>query len=65
MYFFPRVVELLKQKGLDDVLVVGGGIIPQEDVPELKAAGVTEIFGPGTPTNQIVDFIRQNAGKEN
>lgn len=65
MYFFPRVVELLKQKGLDDVLVVGGGIIPQEDVPELKAAGVTEIFGPGTPTNQIVDFIKQNAGKEN
>lgn len=65
MYFFPRVVELLKQKGLDDVLVVGGGIIPQEDVPELKAAGVAEIFGPGTPTNQIVDFIRQNAGKEN
>ncbi|MDY6910034.1 MAG: cobalamin B12-binding domain-containing protein [Thermodesulfobacteriota bacterium] len=65
MYFFPRVVELLKQKGLDDVLVVGGGIIPQEDVPELKAAGVAEIFGPGTPTNQIVDFIRQSAGKEN
>ncbi|QCQ21322.1 cobalamin B12-binding domain-containing protein [Desulfoglaeba alkanexedens] len=65
MYFFPRVVELLKQKGLDDVLVVGGGIIPQEDVPELKAAGVAEIFGPGTPTNQIVDFIRQNARKKN
>ncbi len=65
MYFFPRVVELLQQKGLDDVLVVGGGIIPQEDVPELKAAGVAEIFGPGTPTNQIVDFIRQNARREN
>lgn len=65
MYFFPRVVELLKQKGLDDVLVVGGGIIPQEDIPALKAAGVAEIFGPGTPTNQIVDFIKQNARKKN
>ena len=59
-YFFPRVVELLKEKGLDDVLVVGGGIIPTEDVPPLKEAGVAEIFGPGTPTAKIVDFIKSN-----
>jgi len=60
MYFFPRVLQLLKEKGLDDVLVVGGGIIPSEDVPELKKAGVAEIFGPGTPTAKIVEFIKQN-----
>jgi methylmalonyl-CoA mutase, C-terminal domain len=56
-YFFPRVVELLRQKGLDDVLVVGGGIIPLEDVEGLKKAGVTGIFGPGTSTAEIVQFI--------
>jgi methylmalonyl-CoA mutase C-terminal domain/subunit len=61
MYFFPRVVELLKQKGLDDVLVVGGGIIPREDMDELKQAGVHGIFGPGTPTTEIVEFIQTNA----
>jgi methylmalonyl-CoA mutase C-terminal domain/subunit len=60
MYFFPRVVELLREKGLDDVLVVGGGIIPKDDIPELKKAGVAEIFGPGTPTAEIVEFIQKN-----
>jgi methylmalonyl-CoA mutase, C-terminal domain len=59
-YFFPRVVELLHQKGLNDVLVVGGGIIPTEDVDFLKKAGVAEIFGPGTSTTDIVDFIQKN-----
>jgi methylmalonyl-CoA mutase C-terminal domain/subunit len=59
-YFFPKVVELLKEKGLDDVLVVGGGIIPLEDVDGLKNAGVKAIFGPGTDTNAIVTFIRDN-----
>jgi methylmalonyl-CoA mutase, C-terminal domain len=59
-YFFPRVVELLHQKGLNDVLVVGGGIIPPEDVDFLKKAGAAEIFGPGTPTTEIVDFITKN-----
>ncbi len=56
-HFFPRVVELLKEKKLNDVLVVGGGIIPEEDIPELKKVGIAEIFGPGTPTPKIVDFI--------
>ncbi|MEA1935934.1 MAG: cobalamin B12-binding domain-containing protein [Thermodesulfobacteriota bacterium] len=59
-HFFPKVVELLKEKKLDDVLVVGGGIIPLEDIPELKKAGIAEIFGPGTPTPTIVDFITGN-----
>jgi methylmalonyl-CoA mutase C-terminal domain/subunit len=59
-YFFPRVVELLHQKGLNDVLVVGGGIIPTEDVDFLKKAGVAEIFGPGTSTTDIVDFYQKN-----
>jgi methylmalonyl-CoA mutase C-terminal domain/subunit len=60
-YFFPKVVQLLKQKGLDDVLVVGGGIIPQEDISFLKDAGVRAIFGPGTTTEEIVQFIHSNA----
>jgi len=56
-HFFPKVMELLKEKKLDDVLVVGGGIIPLEDIPGLKEIGIAEIFGPGTPTTTIVDFI--------
>jgi len=59
-YFFPRVVELLRAKGLNDVLVVGGGIIPREDVAALKQAGVAEIFGPGTATPDMVSFINNN-----
>ena len=60
-YFFPRVMELLRQKDMNDVLVVGGGIIPAEDIAQLKEAGVAEIFGPGTSTEEIVKFIRENA----
>ena len=59
-YFFPVVVEKLQEKNLDDVMVVGGGIIPDEDVPGLKDAGVAEIFGPGTNTQTIVDYIKEN-----
>jgi methylmalonyl-CoA mutase C-terminal domain/subunit len=59
-YFFPRVVELLKEKKMQNVLVVGGGIIPEEDIPELKKAGVAAIFGPGTSTTDIVKFISDN-----
>jgi len=57
----PRLMELLKEKGLDDVLVVIGGIIPDVDVPGLKAIGVKGIFLPGTPIQEIVDFIQTNA----
>ncbi len=54
---FPTVVELLKEKGLKDVLVIGGGVIPDADIPGLKAAGIAEVFTPGTATSKIVDFI--------
>lgn len=57
-YLFPRVMELLREKGADDILVLGGGIIPPEDVAALKEAGVSEIFGPGTSTSEIADYIR-------
>ena len=57
----PRLMELLKAKGLDDVLVVIGGIIPDVDIPKLKALGVKGVFLPGTPMQEIIDFIRTNA----
>ena len=57
----PRLMELLKAKGLDDVLVVIGGIIPDIDIPKLKEMGVKGIFLPGTPMQHIIDFIEQNA----
>ena len=56
----PKVVELLKEKGLTDVLVIGGGVIPDADIPGLKAAGIAEVFTPGTPTGNIVEFINAN-----
>jgi methylmalonyl-CoA mutase, C-terminal domain len=59
-YFFPKVVELLKAKKLANVLVVGGGIIPLEDIPSLKKSGIAEIFGPGTSPAAIVSFIKAN-----
>ena len=59
-HLFPKVVGLLKEKGMDDVLVVGGGVIPDADIPALKEAGVAEVFTPGTPTSAIVDFINTN-----
>lgn len=60
-YLFPKVMELLKEKGVDDVLVIGGGIIPDEDIPALKEAGIAEIFGPGTSTEEIVRYIKEKA----
>ncbi len=60
-YFFPLVVQKLRENELDDVLVVGGGIIPEEDIPGLKEAGIGEIFGPGTDTASIVEYIQTNA----
>jgi methylmalonyl-CoA mutase C-terminal domain/subunit len=59
-YLFPKVMELLKEKGVDDVLVIGGGIIPDEDIPALKEAGIREVFGPGTSTEDIVKYIKKN-----
>jgi len=60
---FPEIMNLLKKKGLDDVLVFAGGIIPQEDVPTLKKIGIKEVFGPGTPTSTLVEFVRGKAPK--
>jgi methylmalonyl-CoA mutase C-terminal domain/subunit len=60
MALFPKIVELLHEHGMDDVLVVVGGIFPQEDIPKIKAMGIEGIFGPGTPFDQIVDFIRDH-----
>ena len=57
---FPRVIELLKEKGLNDVLVIGGGVIPEGDIPALKEAGVKAVFTPGTPTTKIIEFIKEN-----
>jgi len=57
---FPAVLELLRKQKADDVLVFGGGIIPDEDIPRLKQAGVAEIFTPGSSTQDIVKWIREN-----
>lgn len=59
-YLFPRVVELLKEQGVDDILIIGGGVIPDEDIEGLKTAGISEIFTPGTPTAQTIEFIKNN-----
>ena len=56
---FPRVVELLREKGAGDVLVIGGGIIPYDDIPRLKEAGIEEVFQPGTPIEEIVNYIQK------
>jgi methylmalonyl-CoA mutase C-terminal domain/subunit len=57
-YLFPKIADIFKTKGVDDVLIIGGGIIPSEDVPSLKDHGIEEIFGPGTRTEEIVQYIR-------
>ena len=61
MHICPKVTELLKAQGLDDVLVVVGGIIPDQDLPKLHAMGITGVFIPGTPMQAIVDFIATHA----
>ncbi len=58
---FPKIMELIREKGMDDVLVFAGGIIPQEDIRDLKRIGIKEVFGPGTPTGTLVEFVQENA----
>jgi methylmalonyl-CoA mutase C-terminal domain/subunit len=58
MTLFPRVLELLRQQGRDDILLTGGGIIPKEDMEALQAQGVGRLFGPGTRTSDLVDYIK-------
>lgn len=60
---FPRVIGLLKEQGAGDIVVFGGGIIPDDDVPRLKAAGVRALFRPGTPMDEIVEFLRGLRGR--
>ncbi len=59
MTYFPKVLKLMKEKGLDDVLLFGGGIIPEEDARKLEEMGVGKIFGPGTPTEEIVQYVKE------
>ena len=59
-HLFPRVMDLLKEQNIDDILVVGGGVIPDDDIPGLKEAGIAEIFTPGTSTSVTVEFIKNN-----
>jgi methylmalonyl-CoA mutase, C-terminal domain len=60
MTLFPRILELLKEEGMDHVLVIGGGIIPDEDIATLQEQGVHRLFGPGTPTTAPIDFVRDH-----
>ncbi len=57
-HLFPKVVELLKEKGVEDILILGGGVIPEEDIPFLKENGVAEIFTAGTPTGKVIEYIK-------
>ncbi|MEY8303290.1 cobalamin B12-binding domain-containing protein [Anaerosalibacter bizertensis] len=59
-HLFPKVVNLLKEEGADDLLIIGGGVIPEDDIPKLKEAGVEEIFTPGTSTKDVVNYIKEH-----
>jgi methylmalonyl-CoA mutase C-terminal domain/subunit len=62
MTLFARLAELMAERGIDDVVVFGGGIIPEEDIPELEKQGVAHIFTPGATTTEIVDWVREHVG---
>ena len=64
MTLFPRVVQLLREQGAEDVVVIGGGIIPKDDIPKLKERGIEEIFTPGAPTSTIVSWLRARLAKK-
>jgi methylmalonyl-CoA mutase C-terminal domain/subunit len=57
-HLFPKVIELLKENNIEDIVVMGGGVIPEEDIPDLKKMGIAEIFTPGTDTRNIIKFIQ-------
>ena len=59
-HLFPRITQLLREKGAENILVIGGGVIPQDDIPGLKQAGIREVFGPGTSTEVIINFVKEN-----
>ncbi len=58
MAIFPKVMELLREQGVDDVLVMAGGILPDEDIPAIEALGIKGNFGPGTPTEEIIEYVK-------
>ena len=60
MYLFSTVIELLKDQKADDIVVIGGGIFPEDEIPELKKIGVAEIFGPGSSLEEMIDWVRRN-----
>lgn len=62
-HLLPKVAELLKAENIDDVLIIGGGVIPEEDIPVLKEKGIAEIFTPGTPTSATIKFIKEHTHK--
>ena len=62
-HLFPKVVNLVREKGMKDTLIIGGGVIPEGDIPALKEAGIAEVFTPGTPTGDIVKFTNENVKK--
>jgi methylmalonyl-CoA mutase C-terminal domain/subunit len=64
-YLFPKVIELLREKGVDDIAVFGGGIVPDDDIPGLKSAGVLEIFTPGSSTDDITEWVKKNVRPRN
>ena len=59
-HLFPKVVNLVREKGMNDVLIIGGGVMPDSDIPALKEAGIAEVFTPGTPTTDVVKFIKEH-----
>ncbi|SNX53548.1 cobalamin B12-binding domain-containing protein [Thermoanaerobacterium sp. RBIITD] len=60
---FPKITSLLKERSADDILVIGGGVIPDEDIPFLKSKGIAEVFTPGTPTTTVIEFIKKHVNK--
>ena len=63
-HLFPKVVNLVREKGMNDVLIIGGGVIPEGDIPALKEAGIAEVFTPGTPTSDVVNYIKEYVKKD-
>nr|NIQ39931.1 methylmalonyl-CoA mutase [Pseudomonadota bacterium] len=64
-YLFPRIIDLLRERGADDITVIGGGIIPEEDIPRLKTAGIKAVFTPGTKIEETVNWVREKVKPRN
>jgi methylmalonyl-CoA mutase C-terminal domain/subunit len=62
-YLFPKVAQIFRERGIEDILILGGGIVPEEDIGPLKESGIEAVFGPGTRTDDIVEYIRGNLKK--